>query len=69
MITKSEVTKKAVVFQNIVAELLDSRFVLEVKITLKEALVQLNDLSESEMLSWSLVQATSSLNELYKILR
>ena len=69
MITKAEVTKKAVVFQDIVAELLHSRFVLEMKIAFKEPLVQLNDLSESEMLSWSLVQATSSLNELYKILR
>ena len=69
MITKSEVTKKAVVFQNIIAELLHSRFVLEMKIAFKEPLIQLNDLSEGEMLSWSLVQSTSSLNELCKILR
>lgn len=36
------------------------------KITREEALVQFDNLPQSQMLAWGLVQATGSLNELVK---
>ena len=64
MIPQTKIAESTIVFQHIVPELLHLGFVLEVEIRFNEPLVQLDHLSQCEMLPWSLIQTTCGLDQL-----
>lgn len=52
MVTETKISQESIVLQNVRLQLLNSRFVLELKIGLQEPLVEFHDLSKSQMLTW-----------------
>ena len=64
MVAKSKIPDSPIVLQHALLQVLYTRLILEVQITLQEPLVELNDLSKGEVLARRLVQTTSCLNEL-----
>lgn len=68
MIAKSEVPDEPVVLEDVGAEFLNLGFVLEVRVTLEESFVQVDDLAQGEVLPWGLVQPSRSLYKLIHII-
>lgn len=64
VVAQSEISQEAVVLHNIVLEFLDFRFIFKVQVTLKEPLVELDDLSKREVLAGRLVETTCGLDDL-----
>lgn len=64
MITQSEIPQQSIVFQHIIAKLRNLGLVLKVYVAFQETLVQLDNLTEREVLARRLVQPASRLNEL-----
>lgn len=64
MVTQAQISNQAVVLENVLPELLDTGFVLEVVIPLEQPSVQLHHLSQGQMLGRRFVQPTNCLDQL-----
>ncbi len=64
VIPQTQISEKTVVLQHILAQLLYFWLVLKVEVTLEEALVQLHNLPECQVLPRSFIQSPGGLDEL-----
>jgi len=64
VVPQSQIPKQAVIFQDFIAQVLDLWFVLEMEVPFQEPLIQLNYLTQRQMLSGGVVQAASRLDKL-----
>jgi hypothetical protein len=66
MVTQAQVPNQTIVLEHVFAKLLHARDVFEMDVCLKQTPIELDDLTQCQMLSWCFVQPPDSLNELWK---